>query len=135
VEVERYCQRAISIGAALNDRDVEIPGHYHLSIMYVFQTQERWGELWGRRVLGEIRYATGRVEGAAADLRHALSMAEAIGADPDIARCHAGLATLYRRTGEQRPAQRHFDAATTMYREMGMTYWLEKLEKDTRTPA
>jgi hypothetical protein len=29
------------------------------------------------------------------------------------------------------PAQEHFATATTMYREMGMTYWLEKAEAET----
>jgi len=38
--------------------------------------------------------------------------------------CHLGLGKLYRRTGKQ--AQEHLTTATTMYREMGMTYWLEK---------
>ena len=32
----------------------------------------------------------------------------------------------YRRTGKREQAQEHLTTATTMYREMGMTYWLEK---------
>jgi hypothetical protein len=42
-----------------------------------------------------------------------------------FAHCHLGLGKLYRRTGQREPAQEHFTAATTMYREMGMTYRLE----------
>ena len=37
-----------------------------------------------------------------------------------------GLGKLYRRTGKREPAREHLTTATTMYREMGMTYWLEK---------
>ena len=44
---------------------------------------------------------------------------------PLVAHCHLGLGKLYRRTGREQ-AQEHLTTATTMYREMGMTYWLEK---------
>jgi hypothetical protein len=40
------------------------------------------------------------------------------------------LAKLYRRTGEREQAQEHLTIATTMYREMGMAYWLEKAEAE-----
>jgi hypothetical protein len=43
--------------------------------------------------------------------------------------CHLGLGRLYRRTGRREQAQEHLTTATAMYGEMGMTYWLEKLEK------
>jgi len=43
-----------------------------------------------------------------------------------VAHCHLGLGRLYRRTGKRQEAQEHLATATTMYREMGMTYWLEK---------
>jgi hypothetical protein len=45
---------------------------------------------------------------------------------PLIAHCHAGLANLHRRAGKQQLATEHFANAATMYREMGMTFWLEK---------
>jgi hypothetical protein len=51
---------------------------------------------------------------------------------PLIAHCHLGLGKLYRRTGKREQAQEHLTAATTMYREMGMTYWLEKAEAEMR---
>jgi hypothetical protein len=54
---------------------------------------------------------------------------------PLIAHCHLGLGKLYRRTGKREQAQEHLASATTMYREMGMTYWLEKTEKELRTLA
>jgi hypothetical protein len=47
-----------------------------------------------------------------------------------VAHCHRGLSKLYRRTGKREQAQEHLTIATTMYREMGMTYWLEKAEAE-----
>jgi hypothetical protein len=41
-----------------------------------------------------------------------------------------GLGKLYRRTDEREQAQEHLTSATTMYREMGMTYWLEEAEAE-----
>jgi hypothetical protein len=49
---------------------------------------------------------------------------------PLIAHCHLGLGKLYRRTDKREQAQEHLATATTMYRDMGMAYWLETLEKD-----
>ena len=36
------------------------------------------------------------------------------------------------RTGKLEQAQEHLTTATTLYREMGMTYWLEKAEAQMR---
>jgi hypothetical protein len=59
-----------------------------------------------------------------------LVLAEPRGMRPLVAHCHLGLGKLYRRTGKREPAQEHLATATTMYREMGMTYWLERLERE-----
>jgi len=48
-----------------------------------------------------------------------------------IAHCHLGLGTLYRRTGKREQAQEHLTTATTMYREMEMTY-SEKAEAELK---
>ena len=47
---------------------------------------------------------------------------------PLVAHCHLGLGKLYRRTGDRQEAQEHLAAATTMYREMDMRFWLEQAE-------
>ena len=39
---------------------------------------------------------------------------------------------LSRRTGQREQANEHLTTATTMYRDMGMTYWLEKAEAEMR---
>jgi hypothetical protein len=49
---------------------------------------------------------------------------------PLIAHCHLGLGRLCRRVRNQQQAGEHFGIATTMYREMGMTYWLERAVAD-----
>jgi hypothetical protein len=43
---------------------------------------------------------------------------------------HLGLGKLYHRTDKREQAWEHLATATTMYREMGMTYWLEKAEAE-----
>ena len=44
------------------------------------------------------------------------------GMRPLVAHCHLGLGKLYHRTDKREQAQEHLATATTMYREMGMTY-------------
>jgi hypothetical protein len=46
--------------------------------------------------------------------------------------CRFGLGKLYRRIGKREQAQEHLTIATTMYREMGMTYWLEQAEAEMK---
>jgi class 3 adenylate cyclase/tetratricopeptide (TPR) repeat protein len=58
----------------------------------------------------------------------ALALAGELGMRPLVAHCHLGLGKLYRRTGKPEQAQEHLATATTMYREMGMRFWLEQAE-------
>jgi class 3 adenylate cyclase/tetratricopeptide (TPR) repeat protein len=67
--------------------------------------------------------------------REAMALGAELGMRPLVAHCHLGLGKLYRRTGERGQAQKHFTSATTMYRDMGMTYWLEKAEAEMRSLA
>ena len=48
------------------------------------------------------------------------------GMRPLVAHCHLGLGKLYRRTGKPEQARENLAAATTMYREMDMDFWLEQ---------
>ena len=61
-----------------------------------------------------------------------LALAELRRVRPLIAHCHLGLGKLYRRTGQREQAREHLTTAATMYREMGMTYWLEKAEAEMK---
>jgi class 3 adenylate cyclase/tetratricopeptide (TPR) repeat protein len=67
--------------------------------------------------------------------RDALELASDLRMRPLVADCHAALAKLYRRTGKHRQGHEHFTTAAAMYRDMGMTYWLEKLTKELETPS
>jgi len=49
---------------------------------------------------------------------------------PLVAHCHLGLGRMYRRTGDQAKAHEHLTTATTMYRAMGMRFWLARAEAE-----
>ena len=51
---------------------------------------------------------------------------------PLIAHCHFGLARLYRHLDKRQQSGEHFRSAIAMYRDMGMTYWLEKAEAELK---
>jgi hypothetical protein len=61
-----------------------------------------------------------------------LVLAEPRAMRPLVAHCHAGLAKLYRGTGERERAGDHLSTATDLYRAMEMTYWLNELETETK---
>jgi hypothetical protein len=79
-----------------------------------------------------LETASSDLDRVAAHLYEALSVAEELGMRPLVAHCHLGLGKLYRRTGKREQAQEHLTTATTMYREMGMKYWLEQAEAELR---
>jgi hypothetical protein len=43
-----------------------------------------------------------------------------------VAHCHLGLSNLYRTTRKRDRAREHLTTATMTYRDMDMTFWLEK---------
>ena len=85
-------------------------------------------------LLGDIATHPDRfdAETGEAHYRKALALAVPRGMRPLVAHCHLGLGKLYRRTGKREQAQEHLTTATTMYREMGMRYWLEKAEAELK---
>ena len=60
--------------------------------------------------------------------RKALELAELHRMRPLVAHCHWGLSNLCQRTRRRQEAQIHLTTATTLYREMGMRFWLEQAE-------
>jgi tetratricopeptide (TPR) repeat protein len=68
------------------------------------------------------------LEDAMQRYRQALALAGELGMCPLAAHCHLSLGKLYHKTGQTGQAREHLTTATTMYREMLMTYWLEKSE-------
>ena len=71
-------------------------------------------------------------ESGEAYYRQALALAEPRGMRPLVAHCHLGLGKLYRRTSKRDQARDQLTAATTMYREMDMRFWLERAEAEMR---
>ena len=96
--------------------------------------KERGHEGWALRLLGEIAAHPDPpdVEPAEAHYRQAMALADDLAMRPLVAHCHLGLGKLYARTGKRQPAQERLTTATTMYREMGMTCWLEGAEAEIR---
>jgi tetratricopeptide (TPR) repeat protein len=98
---------------------------------------ERGREADCLRLLGEIAAQRNPPDAETAERHYceAMRLAEALGMHPLLAHCHLGLGKLYQRTDKREQAQEHLATATTMYREMGMTYWLEKAEAEMTKPA
>ena len=84
------------------------------------------------RVLGEIalRGDPASLEAAMGQYETALVLATDLGMRPLVAHCHLGLGKLSRRTDDDIKAREHLTTAATMYREMGMTFWLEKADAE-----
>ena len=95
---------------------------------------EQGYEAWALRLLGELAahpHAT-PTDVAESHYRDGRALAHELGMRPLVAHCHLGLGTLYRRTGDGPKAQQHLTTAATMYREMGMSFWLEKADAELR---
>src|SRR5262245_2918326 len=87
-------------------------------------------------LLGDIATHPDRfdAENGEANFHKSQALAEPRGMRPLTAHCHLGLVKLYRRTGKREQAHEHLTTATAMYREMGMTHWLEQAEAEMREP-
>jgi class 3 adenylate cyclase/tetratricopeptide (TPR) repeat protein len=96
--------------------------------------RRRGDQVWALRLLGEI--ASGcdppHLDQADGRYRQALALAAELGMRPLVAHCHLGLGALSRRTGKRDQAQEHLTAATTMYRDMDMRFWLEQAEAELK---
>jgi class 3 adenylate cyclase/tetratricopeptide (TPR) repeat protein len=62
----------------------------------------------------------------------ALAVADELGLRPRAAHCHLSLGRLYRRTGQREQAREHLRAATAMYSDMEMPFWLAQAETELR---
>jgi tetratricopeptide (TPR) repeat protein len=95
--------------------------------------KEEGSQAWALRMRGAVAAERGAgEEHAGGHYRDAIALATELGMRPLLAHCHLGLGKLYRRTDKRKQAQEYLATATTMYREMGMTYWLEKAEVEMR---
>jgi tetratricopeptide (TPR) repeat protein len=81
--------------------------------------------LW---LLGKVAAHRDLPEQADRHYRDALVLAEGLGMRPLVAHSQLGLGKLYPRMSKRDQARDHLTVATTMYRDMSMTYWLEQAE-------
>jgi class 3 adenylate cyclase/tetratricopeptide (TPR) repeat protein len=93
---------------------------------------ERGHEAYALHFLGTVAAHRDPPEVKQADThyRDAGALAHELGMRPLVAHCHLGLGKLFRRTDKRQEAQEHITTATTMYREMGMRFWLEQAEAE-----
>ena len=90
---------------------------------------QRSFKAWALKLRGDIHaHAPPEGEQAGDAYRQALALATELGMRPLAAHCHFGLGRLYRQTIERDQAREQLTIATTMYREMGMQFWLEQAD-------
>ena len=102
--------------------------------------KERGHEAWAIRLNAEIasRLGLSQFEASEGNYNEAIAIAEELGMLPLKAHCHHGLGKLYRSVGKRQEAQSHLAAATAMYRDMRMCFWLDNMDtegRDTRALA
>jgi tetratricopeptide (TPR) repeat protein len=98
------------------------------------ETGARRDEALALRVLGDV-YSRGEcLEPGKAEEHYtqSLGLGTLLGMRPLTAHCHFGLAKLYRQTSKRNQARKHLTTASTMYRDMGMQFWLEQAEVEMR---
>jgi class 3 adenylate cyclase/tetratricopeptide (TPR) repeat protein len=101
------------------------------------RSTQRGFEVYALNVLAEIaaHRESHSIEEAQSYYGQALALATDLEMRPLVAHCHLGLGTLYRRTGDRAKAQEHLTSAAAMYREMDMSFWLEKAEAALNVPG
>jgi tetratricopeptide (TPR) repeat protein len=96
--------------------------------------REQGDEAWALWLLAEIAARQEAPDAPKSERRYQEAFARAadLGMRPLVGHCHLGLGKLYHRTGKREQACEHLAAATTMYREMDMRFWLEKAEAEMK---
>ena len=126
----RLAEAALDVHALPEARD-----HAAATLAVSREKMSAGDEAWSLYLLGAID-AREQVQPMAASRDYyvqALARAEALDMRALIAHCHLGLGELYGRTESREEAREHLKVAAAMYREMGMTYWLEKAEAELKS--
>jgi class 3 adenylate cyclase/tetratricopeptide (TPR) repeat protein len=123
-----YARQHALVGEAylLTGRRAEAARLAGIALQAARTAKQRGQEAMALRLSAEIAADALQAERAATDYRAALALASELRMRPLVAHCHLGLGKLYRRIGKRDQAQEHLTTATTMYREMDMTYWLHR---------
>jgi tetratricopeptide (TPR) repeat protein len=98
---------------------------------------QRGAEAQSLYLLGEIACSNEPPDLEAARRRfgEAMARAQELGMQSLVARCHLSLGELGRRGGQHARARQHLDIAASLYREMGISFWLEKVEVEAKAIA
>ncbi|MBN8943423.1 MAG: AAA family ATPase [Rhizobiales bacterium] len=94
------------------------------------ESGQRTGEATALRLLGEASGRAGAAEQAEGHYREGLALAGELAMRPLVARCHHGLGRLYLRSNQWGRARDHLTSARTMYRDLGMGFWLAQAETE-----
>ena len=103
----------------------EAVGHAREALALTRRLGARGSEAHALYLAGDVA-STGGAPDAEGYYREGLALAGELSMRPLVAHCHLGLGKLYRRTGLREQAREHLTTATTLYRDMDMTYWLEQ---------
>jgi tetratricopeptide (TPR) repeat protein len=101
------------------------------------ETRARGAEAEILRLVGELEGLASApdLEPAAAPYVAAIAIADDLGMRPLAARGRFGLAGLYRHRGRSREAAELLARAVAEFRDMGMSFWVSRVESDLTTPA
>lgn len=145
--IERAAEIASMLGAPilgflseaylLSNRLDEASSVAHRALELSVERRERGWEAWSLRILGDIT-ASGRrpdMNCAEAAYRRSMALATELGMRPVVAHCHDGLASVCRSIGKPFESEEHLTGAISMYREMNMTYWSERIASEAGTPT
>jgi class 3 adenylate cyclase/tetratricopeptide (TPR) repeat protein len=107
-------------------------GHARNALDYAEKNGEKGDEAWALWLLGEIhaRLDSSQARKAEEYLLRALDIAAKHFMGPLVAHIDFGLGKLYRRQRAWNEAQSQFESAMSLYRDLGMNYWLETTEAE-----
>jgi tetratricopeptide (TPR) repeat protein len=133
-QISQFLTGRLSTVYLLAGRLDEARRHARQALDLARKLKARGTEAGALFALGEVHTHASppNVEKTETTYREALALAEPRSMRPLVAHCHLGLGKLYRRTGKRQEAQEHLTTATAMYREMGMTCWLEQAAREIR---
>jgi tetratricopeptide (TPR) repeat protein len=115
----------------LVDRMDDARRHGLRALDFARQYGEPGSEANARYLLGQVMLhdAMSSSEPAETEFREALTIATRLGMRPLAAHCRCGLARVSQRRDKHDDARDHIIAATTMYRDMEMVFWLGRAER------
>jgi tetratricopeptide (TPR) repeat protein len=130
VEPQVFCRLFLGEAQVLTGHLEEARTLTEYTLTLARERQERGHQAYAMRLLGEIaaHRAPPDVDQATVHYRQALTLAKELGMRPLMAHCHLGLGTLYSRIGRREQARTELSTALTLWRSMGMTFWLPQAE-------